>query len=637
LVVASTICCLAAAQAEDTAASQCPSINELSSFKVRNAKIVDPWHTFRFWSSEDPAAKAVAALEGKPYDQSEVNEVWNIVEQYRLLPLDLQVSYVSVGECRQQELDLTFLVISFFLSPHITIPNKEDPVSAAAPPPLPFRVYPDVGYNATDNLYAGGTAIWSWNSNGIPVNTFRVQGFGSSTARWIDAELKGDRDSTTSWLAHAEWAARYANYLSPTTSADLKGGRLTANFFGYTRPVKSLVFHFGTVAGGGNDQSGFEQTSLAPDVSASSGYSGLKLYGGFTGQAQRQDFSVGYGVELGGSVNTSLLNAWHKQVGNVQYDFWIPFDDHRLLEVEQQFTAGGVGINQTIPVGEMFFGGNRQSYFVSDDSFKLPSNPYIRSLPANSFYHTSQGAGATSFLSYNLTIAATAWRIPLVPSEVNITQNLCDKLIADPTVPPKNPKKQLCKKLKGQFTSATNILEAANAIDDKRLATMQKNLTALEPTLQELLNIAQNANSGTNTSLKSCIAATQSSLSTVQDAVSASLGSAYDDFEDLIPGGNSPLEDVVLSCQLALSSSPAGVSAVTKVKAAADNLKAQLDAIDHDASAKANEFMAYVKRLMFRVLSEVNIVSISPIGVFDVAHIGPADQGPYSGTRYGAG
>ena len=639
------VCSCAVARSQDIAGSQCPPVNNLSSFKIRHAKIVDPWNVFRFGrGSTDPAAKAVSALEGKPYSQSEVNEVWKTVEQYRLLPLDLQVSYVAVGSCTQAEVDVTFMVISFFLSPQITIPNKVDPVSAAAPPPPHFRLYPDLGYNATDNLYAGGTAAFSWNSDRLPVSTLTVNGYGSSTLRWIDCELKGERDSTASWLAHAEWAARYVNYLSPTTSEDLKRGRLTANFFGYTRPTKNLVFHFGAVAGGGNDQSGFEQPSLAHNVVPSGGYSGLKLYGGFTGQRERQDFSLAYGIELGGSVNTSLLNDWHKQVGNVQYAFWIPFGDHRQLEVEQMFAAGGVGVNQTVPVGELFFGGNRQTFFVSDQSFKVLSNPYIRSLPANSFYNTSRGVGAEAFFSYNLTVAATAWRKPLVPSELNVTDKLCQKLRSADTstlTPDQATKQDLCKKLNGQFTSATNILEAANAIDDGRLKKMQGTLPALQSALSDLLGVAQSAQSGlphaTGPLLENCIGAAQSSLGKVQAAAAASLGTAYEDLEDLIPGGASPLSQVVSTCHEALTSISADTAPVKKLEPLASNLGNQLEAIDDDASAKASQFMAYVKRLMFGVLSEVNVVSISPVAVLDIARIGPADQGAYSGTRYGAG
>jgi len=638
------ILCCAAAQSEDTAGSRCPEISKLSNFKVRHAKIVDPWNVFRFGrASDDAASKAVSALEGKPYNQSEVNEVWKTVEQNRLLPLDLQVSYVAVGNCTQGAVDLTFLVISFFLSPRITIPDKVDSLSAAAPPPRHFRVYPDLGYNATDNLYAGGTAEFSWNSS-LPVSKLTVKGSGSSTVRSIDAELKGDRDSTASWLAHGEWAARYVNYLSPTTTKDLNRGRLTANFFGYTRPAKNLVFHFGAVAGGGNEQSGFEQASLAPDVIPRGGYSGLQLYGGFTGQQERQDFSLGYGLELGGSVNTSLLNDWHKQVGNVQHAFWVPFGDHRQLEVEQQFAAGGVGVNGTVPVSELFFGGNRQTNFVPDQAFKILSNPYIRSLPASSFYNTSKGVGADLFLSYNLTVATTVWRKPLVPPELNVTEKLCQKLRNVDTstlTPDQATKLDLCKKLNGQFVSATNILEAANATDDGRLKKMQGDLPALQSALSDLLKVAQSAQASSTppgTSLESCIGAAQSSLSTVQDAAAASLGTAYEDLEDLIPHGAHPLSQVVSSCQEALTSVSADTASVKKLQPLATNIQNELHAIDDDASAKASQFMAYVKRLMFSVLSEVNVVSISPVAVFDIAHIGPgAPQGTYSGTRYGAG
>ncbi len=567
-----------------------------------------------------------------------------LVEKYRWLSVDLQISASSVSNCFPRELDLTFVAISLPVSPHITVPNVQDPISAAAPVPRPFHVSPDIGYNSTDKFYAGGTAAVSWNSGSLPLNTVTVQGYGSSTLWQIEGELKGDRDSTTSWLAHAEWAAKYANSSMPTTAADLNRGRLTANFSAFTRPVSSLVFHFGAVAGGGNDQSGFSATTLAPNVTPSGGYSGVKFYGGFTGQSHRQDFSAGYGLELGGSTNTSLLSAWHKQVGYAQYALWAPFGDHRQVEVEQTFAAGGIGVNQTIPVGELFFGGNSQTYFSSDQSFKILSQPYIRSLPANSFYNTSGGIGAKTFFSYNLTLAATAWRKPLVPAELNVNERLCAQLRSSPSVPPALATKQdLCKKLNGQFNSATNILEAANASDDRRLDALRRMVPTLQAHLDALRDAVKAAQTGTPTSagplFDDCVGALTASATTADDAVSSdtSASGAYDDLHDLLADGASPLSKVVSSCRTALTSVSVSEAPVKDVEASATKIQQQLTAIDNDASAKANKFMAFVKRLMYQVLSEVNIVSISPVAVFDVAQIGPAASAYYSGTRYGAG
>lgn len=46
--------------------------------------------------------------------------------------------------------------------------------------------------------------------------------------------------------------------------------------------------------------------------------------------------------------------------------------------------------------------------------------------------------------------------------------------------------------------------------------------------------------------------------------------------------------------------------------------------------------MAFVHRTLETLIKEVNIYSISPVAVFDVAHIGPATGG-LGGTRYGPG
>jgi len=107
-----------------------------------------------------------------------------------------------------------------------------------------------------------------------------------------------------------------------------------------------------------------------------------------------------------------------------------------------------------------------------------------------------------------------------------------------------------------------------------------------------------------------------------------------------LPDGESPLSDVTTRCggdlNHALNNSQVAATSET-LQTSAGQFQAQLKAIDDDANAKAATFISYVKRMLYRVLSEVNIVSVSPVGMFDVARIAPATSGPYSGTKYGVG
>jgi hypothetical protein len=53
------------------------------------------------------------------------------------------------------------------------------------------------------------------------------------------------------------------------------------------------------------------------------------------------------------------------------------------------------------------------------------------------------------------------------------------------------------------------------------------------------------------------------------------------------------------------------------------------------ASKQAESEMSYVKRTLNSILYEMNFLSLGPVLMFDVAHLGPA--GSKLGTRYGIG
>jgi hypothetical protein len=66
-------------------------------------------------------------------------------------------------------------------------------------------------------------------------------------------------------------------------------------------------------------------------------------------------------------------------------------------------------------------------------------------------------------------------------------------------------------------------------------------------------------------------------------------------------------------------------------------LTAQFGQIDQaKAEKKANDDMAFTRRSLNTLFKDVNIYSISPVFVFDVARIGPR-SGSIGGTRYGPG
>src|SRR6185312_11749907 len=78
-------------------------------------------------------------------------------------------------------------------------------------------------------------------------------------------------------------------------------------------------------------------------------------------------------------------------------------------------------------------------------------------------------------------------------------------------------------------------------------------------------------------------------------------------------------------------------SATTRVETLRKSLTAEFKQIDEAQSEKrASEDMAFTRRTLNTLFNDVNIYSISPVVVFDVARIGPRN-GTFGGTRYGPG
>ena len=78
-------------------------------------------------------------------------------------------------------------------------------------------------------------------------------------------------------------------------------------------------------------------------------------------------------------------------------------------------------------------------------------------------------------------------------------------------------------------------------------------------------------------------------------------------------------------------------SATNKVETLRTQLTAEFNKIDTKAAAKqARDDMAFTRRTLNTLFNDVNIYSISPVFVFDMARIGPRN-GAFAGMRYGPG
>ena len=284
-----------------------------------------------------------------------------------------------------------------------------------------------------------------------------------------------------------------------------------------------------------------------------------------------------------------------------------------MLEVEQRLTVGTVQILHAVPVNSLFFGGNRQQTFIPGDTWSIHANPYVRSIPSNRYYRTRDGAGAERFISYNATVAITAWREPLVPLDLSNDSGFQ-------------------KKMNGALVSATSTLEVSYASSDSNFRDVQKILPAIASKLWALRDIA-----GPLPSSESCTETIDTVLLDVRTATEKKPASAYGYVKEFLPGGDDDLAALADSCK-SEPGTAAVIAAADDVVKLARQLHATFLSIDQVAAGKkAENDMRYIRRTLDIIVKDLNVASVSPVFVFDVAQVGPRDIGPYSGTRFGVG
>jgi hypothetical protein len=607
---------------------------ETQAYVIRDVKLEDPWRFLRaIGAGRDAADKAVAALIGTPFKYAELERVRHVIEDERFLPTDISYSVVSVDSCSDHQLNVIFQVFSAQISPVLSSTfefhkqERADPKDAAGMSRSDqyVRLVPRGGYDHTDKFFAGGTIEARWGANPIPINAFELEGYGSQSLRFVSTALTGEYDSSTGWLGHADWRIDYKNSSIPTDRSPLNQGRLALQFTSESHPMKSIIVRSGVTVEGGNQQSRFTPEELPPATVASTGYSSIKLYDGITAQLRRQAFAVSYGLQLG-STSTSLHGDWRKQIGDVAYDCWWPFSDHRLVEIEQRFTVGAIQRLRVVPATERFFGGNSADPFVPGNTWQILANPFIRSIPAHRFYVTPEGIGGDQFVSYNFTSAVTVWRRPLVPTEWTNDQDFN-------------------KKLNGALVSSTSILEVAYESDDKHFRTALSLLPNVLSGVELLTNRVTAARNGAPSSLQpafdSCLDALGSSKQYVRHAIADKPVQAYGSVQELLPDGDGALADEVSACGTDLNGSlndSTIATAATALSALAGNLQTEMASIDQrTATNEASSDMSYVRRTLDTILKEMNIASLSPVLACDVAHLSPGGNAGYEGTRYGVG
>jgi len=638
----------------DQAANSCAGIDlEQGGFKVRSIRINDPF-TFLPWvkARQRRAFDLITTLiKDKPFTYTDASaKALDIIEAENFLPdtsdarVKIRVEIVSVENCTGGQVDLVYGVYSTQIMPVLSarpearVKERETPQTAAGQTTVetkgasPFHFTPIGKYDFTNLLSGGGRFEYRPRRFfGLPFKSAVIKGEASSRMHNISAALEGVYDSEVEapgWLAHASWLIDFSHFSLPTGAGNIKGGHLIAHFSGVSKPLAggNLSLRFGAAVDGGNRQTETGSLVLAPDTVRNAGFGTLKLYGAVDSRFAHNIFSASYGLELG-SVGPAARIDWRKHIFDARHQFWYSIGNHHLLDLESHFTAGRLQVPGKVPLPERFFGGNNEEFLIESDDWQIRANPVIRAIPGSKFFQTASGAGGKNFFSYNFTAAYGIWRKTLVPEELTTDDDFQTEL-------------------QGAITTVTSTLQNYYSSKDSHYQNVVSQLPAAQTALTDLKTVVANAQAARADQIadlfKACTRAVNLGLRRMNQAISPTAGDQYSSIASVLsddPDDNELLK-VSTACERDLNGALQDETlrtATTRVETSRKALTAEFNQIDQAKSQKkASADMAFTRRSLNTLFNDVNIYSISPVVVFDVAGIGPR-LGALGGTRYGPG
>lgn len=282
-----------------------------------------------------------------------------------------------------------------------------------------LSLVPFAGYNRSRAIFGG--ADLSYETDFAAIRKMRMSGSGSGSSAVVEMDLTGSKELSSGPFRYAEWKAAYSFSNIPTDGFELKEATVAARLFAATRPIgaHNLFFRAGASVEGGNRQSDLPQTAAAPATLVDSGYGALKLYIGASLTTRKQDWKASYALQLGND-GDNLGVDYHKQIVDVAYRLRFLPKQYKPFQLDAQFTAGSLhATSGFVPYGERFFGGNAEQEFIQGDSWRIRSDPFIRSFPQNRLNGSDPfPVGGDKFVSLNFTVAQTVWQKQLIPGEI---------------------------------------------------------------------------------------------------------------------------------------------------------------------------------------------------------------------------
>jgi hypothetical protein len=544
-------------------------------------------------------------------------------------------------------LDATYRVFAFGIPAAVNFTNRPNPALivrslAGAGLQRVFRDFfpqPLLNYDKARGVSGGTEAVYQSTPGGL-FDTLHILAEGSGNSLQTAMELQGSRSSQTGTFRDSDWGLNYRysdqpSDLSPSGSAadySIREAVVSARFGSSTKPLVSahnLVLRLGGSLEAGSTQT--NATAASAGLLNSESRSALKLYAGALMQAGRYAGRWSYGLQRT-QQGSSIANGFFKHVIDTRHEFSVLPRKHFPISVETDLGGGWLPANKRIPASDAFFGGNTVRPYISGDSWDLRSDPLLRSLPQFSLRPGGSAFGASRFFAWNTTIAPTVWGKPLIPQEV----------LDDP---------QLVTSITGQLKSAEDVLSSDYIVKDPAYIQLRKTVGAFASTAASLRSKLDDLKSRLPQPGKDKVDSALGDLDDVDDAVHAILQplesgqSPTREIRTLAKGfgADTPaLFEVVAGDLRAIKPDAAAADQMWIESSAADldRLKAdwsgQLNSIETRGLAGAHTELAFARRVVDRLLDEVNVVSVAPAFLLDVVRVGPEPVAP-RGWRIGAG
>ena len=502
-------------------------------------------------------------------------------------------------------------------------------------------VAPLTGYNKT-------RGIWGGISFSDTTQHLRLQGETEGSGNSLSGHLVvgGSDGPFVNLWDHADWAGTFEYQDTPAGTARFKEGTLTGRFSASTKEFEKehVIVRYGAALEGGHQQSSV--TATTAQLSPSSSYGSLKLYVGATGRPGGDAFTASYGFQLG-SIFIDAVPVFKKHLLDLGYNvnFPVPFrkpmgdeEDfkgplsttvHRSLNLETRLTAGLIQNAFGTPLAERFLGGNAVRPFVQDSSWVIRSNAFIRSIPENQLgAQSGMEFGGSRFYSANATVSFTVCGQPLLPKELATADSQFPGILNTPFHTTALSLANTYKIKDPEYIRLSAVV-AAKAVDlNRKLAILSDELnlvpapTAADPKVALYLkDIRRNLIS---TRGAASMIAAQPDPQVVDQLVTSSLPALSGFIQNLTKSLRNATQ-ANLATQIDLS--------INDIKASGNEIRDADNLPSKKYDDQAWQTLAPGHRAIDVFLHELNIYSVSPVAIFDVARVWPVGQG----VQYGVG